>query len=153
MSGGRGRTEMTEKGSWDKYLPALTLVPTCHCWPTFWDKGRTAKGEKKRMVVRMREKLLRHEGCCVQLKQGWQIIGKSLCCYCLKRIKIKRNWTTQKSRVGTLTLSLPNIQWVPTNISSVDSLKRRKTCIEPQKLLSSTATALLPLTWLWDLSK
>lgn len=88
-----------------------------------------------------------------KFKQSWHVVGTNVCCHCLKLIKIKRNWITQKNRMGTLALGLPKIQWVPTNLPSMDSLKRGKKYRQPQKLISSTVTPLLPLTWLWDLSK
>lgn len=45
-----------------------------------------------------------------EFKQARQMAGTSICCYCLKLVKIKKeNLAAQKSRVGTPSFYLPSV--------------------------------------------
>ena len=36
-----------------------------------------------------------------KVTQVWDIVGMSICCHCLKLVKIERKRTAEESRVGT----------------------------------------------------
>lgn len=147
MSGGRGRTETTGKEA-ETNICQLYLSLLVTAGRHLGIREEQPK-ESKRMAVRTRERMVSTRDALGRWKQAWQMVGTSICCYCLRLIK--RDWTTQKRRVGTLTLGPPNVQGVPSNFSSTHSLKREMQTAPEASILHSHP--LLPLTWLWDLSK
>ena len=147
MSRGRGRTETTGKEA-ETNICQLYLSLLVTAGRHLGIREEQPK-ESKRMAVRTRERMVSTRDALGRWKQAWQMVGTSICCYCLRLIK--RDWTTQKRRVGTLTLGPPNVQGVPSNFSSTHSLKREMQTAPEASILHSHP--LLPLTWLWDLSK